>query len=156
MSIQFLALATRIRNELVEIKRLLTRIEEGWQRAVRSNDDFYRDSVALNLHGWYSGLERLFVLIAENIDGGLPKGENWHQALLLQMTQDISSIRPAVISEDTCGRLAEYRGFRHIVRNVYTFQFEIDKMTRLVVGVSEVFVRVEAELLAFASFLEQQ
>ena len=53
-------LVKRIRNELVEVERVLRRTEEGWQRASRSADDYYLDSVALNLHGFYSGLERVF------------------------------------------------------------------------------------------------
>lgn len=65
-------LANRIRLELIELERVLSRIQEGWQRAQRSNDDYYLDSVALNLHGFYSGLERIFLLIAESIDGSMP------------------------------------------------------------------------------------
>jgi hypothetical protein len=42
------------------------------------------DGVALNLHSFYSGTERIFELIAANVDDILPKGENWHQALLKQ------------------------------------------------------------------------
>lgn len=71
-------LASRIRQELFELEHVLERISEGWKRARSSNDDFYLDSVALNLHGFYSGLERIFVLIAETIDGFVPQGENWH------------------------------------------------------------------------------
>jgi len=53
-------LANRIRQELDELERVVNRIREGWDRARRSNDDFYLDAVALNLHGFYSGLERIF------------------------------------------------------------------------------------------------
>jgi hypothetical protein len=53
-----------IRQELEELQRVLDRIQEGWERSRRSNDDYYIDSVALNLHGFYSGFERLFTHIA--------------------------------------------------------------------------------------------
>lgn len=41
-------LAIRIRDELAEVERVLRRLEEGWQRAQRTADDYYLDGVALN------------------------------------------------------------------------------------------------------------
>jgi hypothetical protein len=69
-------LAIRIRESFAELDLLMRRIEEGWQRYLSSGDDFYLDGVALNLHGLYSGLERIFELVAEVIDGVKPVGEN--------------------------------------------------------------------------------
>jgi hypothetical protein len=37
------------------------------------------------------------------------------------MAVEIELVRPAVISKETRNTLDEYRGFRHIVRNVYSF-----------------------------------
>ena len=71
-------LVERIRQELDDIERSLARVNEGWERARRSNDDYYLDGVALNLHGVYSGVERIFTRIAEMVDGDLPRGEDWH------------------------------------------------------------------------------
>jgi hypothetical protein len=91
-------LVRRIHQELEELERILGRIQEGWERSRRKNDDFYLDGVALNLHGFYSGFERIFTQIAATIDGDLPHGEDWHRLLLEQMKNEISGIRPAVIS----------------------------------------------------------
>jgi hypothetical protein len=123
---------------------------------MRSMDDYYLDGVALNLHGFYSGLERIFELIAVVLDGSKPRGENWHQVLLQQMATEHPGERPAVISQGTLGQLDEYRGFRHIVRNVYTFRFDPVKIESLVKKAPALFSQVQAELLAFAQFLEQQ
>ncbi len=120
MSERLLRLATRIRDELAELDRVAERVAEGWGRALRNADDYYLDGVALNLHGFYSGLERIFELIAATIDGVKPKGENWHQALLQQMTTEAPALRPAVISQRTFRHLDDYRGFRHVVRNSYS------------------------------------
>jgi hypothetical protein len=57
---------------LAELARVAARIDEGWRRAQSSADDYYLDSVALNLHGFYSGLERIFVMIATVVDMNLP------------------------------------------------------------------------------------
>ena len=92
-------LAARIRSELKDVRRVLRRMEEGWKRAQRSSDDCYLDGVALNLHGFYGGLERIFERIAVIVDDARPIGENWHQVPLQQMTEEVSGIRPAVVSE---------------------------------------------------------
>ena len=117
-------LAMRIRNELLEIEHTLKRATEGMNRAKETGDDYYLDGVALNLHSFYSGIERIFELIAVNIDDIVPEGENWHQILLKQMAEEMTEVRPAVVSDSVRLGLDEYRGFRHVVRNVYTYKFD--------------------------------
>ena len=148
-------LSERIRGELVELKQVLHRVEEGWQRVEQSGDEYYLDGIALNLHGFYNGLERIFERIATVVDGSLPQAENWHQMLLKQMAGEIMGIRPAVISEQTYHQLDEFRGFRHVVRNVYTFKFDQIKLGNLVAKAAPLLKQVETELLAFAEFLEE-
>jgi hypothetical protein len=145
----------RIHLELDEIPRALARMDDGWERARHSNDDLYLDGVALNLHGFYMGIERILTHIAETIDGKLPHGEGWHLLLLEQMTKEVPGIRPAVISTETGMKLDEYRKFRHIVRNVYTHNFDPVKLGKLVNSAPALFAQAKAELLAFAAFLEQ-
>jgi hypothetical protein len=154
MSERLKKIADRIRSELIEIESLVDRVVSAWQLGLNSEDDFYLDSVALNLHGFYSGLERIFEFIATNIDANKPTGENWHQQLLDQMANEIRSVRPAVISEDIYVQLNEFRGFRHIVRNVYTFRFDRNKIEKLVKRVPAMYADIKQELLAFADFLE--
>lgn len=149
MSDDFSGLASRIREELNELERVLTRIGEGWERVQRSNDDYYLDGVALNLHGFYSGLERIFTLIAETIDRKLPQGENWHTLLLGQMTREIPRLRPAVISSKVGERLNEFRGFRHVVRNVYTYRFDPEKVQKLVLTAPGLFAQVKKRTIGF-------
>jgi hypothetical protein len=149
-------LAQRIRAECRELARLVERAQEGWSRAQRSSDDLYVDSVALNLHSFYAGLERLFEMIGATVDNNVPQGANWHRVLLEQMAAEFPAVRPAVISDETHQALDAYRGFRHVVRNVYAFRFDLEKVHQLVQGIPEGFSQVRAELLAFADFLEQQ
>jgi len=151
-----LQLAVSIRNELVEVQRVLGRVEEGWRRAKSSSDDYYLDAVALNLHGFYGGLERIFERIAGVVDGVRPSGEHWHQALLRQMAEEMPGMRPAVISQAPTKSLDPYRGFRHVARNVYTFHLDAVRLEHLATGASLCFDIAQAELLAFADFLEQQ
>ena len=148
-------LVGRIRQELEELQRVLGRIKEGWERSRRSNDDYYLDGVALNLHGFYSGFERIFTHIAETIDGDLPHGEDWHRLLLQQMRNEIPGVRPAVISTETGKILDDLRKFRHVVRNAYTHYLDPARLGKLVEASSEIFAQLNAEISAFAAFLEQ-
>jgi hypothetical protein len=51
--------------------------------------------------------------------------------------------------------LDEFLRFRHVLRNIYAFQFDPERVTRLVYQARPTWVQVKKELLAFASFLEQ-
>ena len=119
------------------------------------DESAYLDSVALNLHGLYSGLERLFELIARHVDRTLPTGETWHRDLLQQMARELADVRPAVISRDCALALDEFRRFRHLVRSVYTMSLVPEKMAGLVSTLPGLWSTVRAELLAFAEFLEE-
>jgi hypothetical protein len=146
-------LSARIESELKDIFTLIDRIKAAWRKARDTEDDFYLDSVALNLHGLYSGLERIFEKIASIIDGSVPTGVNWHQELLNQMAVEVPRIRPAVISIDLKDDLEEYRGFRHVVRNVYTYRLDPDKLRPLVKNINKIWEKIDKELSAFAKFI---
>jgi len=151
-------LVERIRAELRELDQIASRAQKAWNQTRQVNSDeraVYLDSVALNLHGFYSGLERLFELIARHVDGGLPTGEAWHRDLLHKMATDVKDVRPAVIGEQSVRGLDELRRFRHLVRNVYTIDFDPEKIGVLIPTLSDLYPRVKAELLAFADFLEE-
>jgi uncharacterized protein YutE (UPF0331/DUF86 family) len=154
MNKKILTLISRISEELSELDRILQRIEKAWASAETKMDELYLDSVALNLHGYYSSVERIFELIARNIDGSLPEGENWHQELLRQMMTEIKQVRPSIISRETYDSLNEYRGFRHVVRNVYTFNISSKKLRPLVEEMKNVHTSFKNEILKFIQLLE--
>jgi len=104
--------------------------------------------------GFYSGLERLFEIIAKQIDETVPAGETWHKELLLQMTCEQPGIRPGVVSKDNAVLLDEFRRFRHLVRNVYTMNLVPEKIRRLISILPNLWPKVRAELTAFAEFSE--
>ncbi|BCS53685.1 hypothetical protein [Geobacter sp. SVR] len=154
MNPQAAIFTARIDAELSELKLVVARTRQAWDKALHQGDDFYLDSVALNLHAFYSGLERIFEKLAAVIDGTVPSGANWHQELLTQMQTEIPSVRPAVISEPLKEALEEYRGFRHVVRNVYSYQLKPEKLKLLVENLENTFRMVFDELAAFAAFLK--
>ena len=149
-------LASRILSEMSALEPVIDRVESAWKAAATNNDALYYDSVALNIHSFYSGLERVFEKISSAVDGSLPQGVNWHQDLLNQMALEIPKVRPAVISDKTRQQLDTYRGFRHVVRNVYTYHISPDKMKPLAKGIRQVFKQVNKELTAFSRFIQSR
>jgi hypothetical protein len=71
------------------------------------------------------------------------------------MTAEIPNTRPAVISTQTRNRLDTYRGFRHVVRNVYTYHLDPQQIEVLVKQLPAVLTHTSQELMAFANFLEK-
>jgi hypothetical protein len=80
------ALAARIRSSMDEVVQVINRVELLSDKAIRTGDDGYWDGVALNLHGFCVGIERILEDIARSLDESVPEGADWHRALLIQMT----------------------------------------------------------------------
>ncbi|RPI88493.1 MAG: hypothetical protein EHM41_01060 [Chloroflexi bacterium] len=147
----------RISQELENLDRVVKRAELSMKKAQSDplDADLFYDSVALNLHDFYAGLERLFQYIAVNVDKLVPSGSEWHRELLNQMALEIPGIRPAVLSNDVVEKLHEYLRFRHVVRNVYTFQFDPERLSRLVNNLQNIFSQTAQDLEDFSKFLEK-
>lgn len=155
MNAVYTELVERIRGEAQDLDRTVQRAIASWAQAKRNSDvDAYLDSVALNLHGFYSGIERLFELIVRRVDRAMPTGETWHRSLLDQVAQDVVDVRPAVINQSNALALDEFRRFRHLVRNIYTMNLVPDRMAGLMTVLPRLWPALRAELLAFADFLE--
>jgi hypothetical protein len=95
-------LADRIRGTVLDLDRVTDRAMRSWSHAQKAlqDRDVYLDSAALNIHGFYSGLERIFEIIAREVDGALPTGQVWHRDLLFQMSRDMPDVRPGEIELD--------------------------------------------------------
>ncbi len=157
MNTDFIVLANRIRETVSELEQVIARVERGIRAAKRHQDDvdLYIDAIALNLHDFYSGLERVFRQIGSIIDRSTPASEGWHRDLLNQMCLDLPMIRPRVLSEQTCAALEDFLRFRHIVRNVYAFRLDGDRVNQLAQKARALHDQIATELHAFADYLEQ-
>ena len=127
------AVAGRIRQELTALEMVATRVGGAWAEAMRSPGGYNVDAAALNLHGFYVGLERVFLIVAERIDQSAPSGASWRREPLPQMAVELPDVRPAVIFADLIDKLDRYRGFRHVVRNVYAHVLGARRVGELVV-----------------------
>ena len=148
----------RIIVECLIIDKVVNRSLLAWTEAGKYPDvqSLYLDSVALNLHGFYTGIERLFELIARHIDESIPSDKNWHRNLLKQMSESNKNYRPAVISKSIFFELDEFRRFRHVVRNVYSTSLAPDRMKTIMNNLPTTWKQLNDELHAFAEFLKHQ
>ena len=135
---------------MVRAERALTQARQRPE-----DQDLYLDSAALNLHDFYTGLERIFHQIAAMVDGSMSTAREWHRDLLRQMSTDLPHTRPPVLSAETTKMLDEYLSFRHVVRNIYAFEFDWERIERLIRRLRPAYEQVETELLSFADFLER-
>jgi hypothetical protein len=165
-------IAGRIRAELKELDQVVARITHIWQQVEdqegidqptdlnRQVGDYHSrlgyqvDAVALNLHSFYTGIEHILDVIARGVDQTRPSGEAWHKELLLQMSAEIPDVRPPVLRRETRAQLDRYRGFRHVVRNVYTYRLDPAQIALLIQQLPTTFESVSNDLLAFADWLE--
>ena len=153
---RYAVLAGRIRQDLHELERVVTRVERAVQARHRSADeDLFLDSAALNLHDFYTGLERILTHIASTVDQSVPSGSDWHRELLRQMTVEIAGLRPQVLPVDVAADVDEYLRFRHVVRHIYAFELEPERVERLASRLRPTFRDVETALMRFAAFLER-
>ncbi len=157
MIARYRLLAERLRVDLRSLARVIERAENALSRASRQpqDQDYFLAAAALDLHGFYTGVERLFELIAGEVDGSRPATPFWHRDLLAQMSLLVTGIRPAVLTTETQAALTDYLEFRHVVRNVYTFNLRPERVAELVQGLRPTFEFVQRDFLAFAAFLDQ-
>lgn len=153
MNGRFRALAGRISVALEDLSRVVSRTELLAAKAQQTGDDGYWDAVALNLHGFYAGTEHVLEDIARTVDESLPDGAGWHQDLLLQMSAEVKAVRPPVLSQATRHCLDEYRGFRHVVRNVYTFNLNPTRLAALSGGLRSCLEMTAGDLSDFSAFV---
>jgi hypothetical protein len=153
----YMVLAERIRKELDDLERLVARANRALSTARKNpqDADLFLDSASLNMHDLYSGFERVFKQIAATVDGAVPASAEWHRELLEQMGLDLPKVRPPVLTSESLRSLDEYLRFRHVVRNVYTFSFDPERIGKLVKESETVFEQVKHELSSFADFLEK-
>jgi hypothetical protein len=156
MIARYRIVSERLRSELKDLALVVDRAEEAAERAQQHPDDerFYLTAAAFELHSFYTGLERLFELVAREIDERLPSGPAWHRELLTQMSLSLLPLRPAVIATETLPALEEYLGFRHIVRNIYAFHLRPGRVAELTHDLRPAFKQVQRDLQVLIQFLE--
>lgn len=154
-------------NEMA-LERIVSEIKEetGSLKALRNDyknflekypslDKYLLRAKASFLADFYMGVERIFKIIAEELNGGTPKGEDWHKRLLLDMSLNIGK-KPPVISGELYSKLLMFLGFRHVVRQVYGFELDEKRLDALSVHFEPVLEKFIEEIESFCRFLRNR
>jgi len=143
-------LVAEIKDELSNLEILAQKLSS---QVNRTNEEEIAESAALRLHNFYTGCERIFKLIASEVNGAVPHELDWHKRLLAQAAIEIDGIRPLVISTKTRKKLEELLRFRHIVRNIYGFELESERIEALIALTIRLYPRLTKEINNFMAFL---
>jgi predicted nucleotidyltransferase len=152
----YLALKTRLEDELTGLERITRGLEMALERAGEAPDEFSARALASYVDDFYTGCERLCERVAVTLDDGLPQGERWHQMLLGQMGEPGGGARPPLFGGSLLLELDEYRRFRHRVRHIYGYELEAERVLALARGVASVLGRVKTAVTTFGQWLEGQ
>ena len=138
-----------LQAEILEIRPLLHKLETSEPDPVEIR------AVATTLHAFYSGVERIFLLIAKDIDNQIPQSIHWHRDLLAQM-KNSSKQRPRVIDQGLYDILADYLGFRHFFRHGYPTRLEWQTMEPLTKALIETSRQYIEQVTGFIAELKNQ
>lgn len=146
------AFARRLAAEIAHELERLEQLREELAAAPRADDTFTLRARGSMLHDFYGGIERVFVRIAEELNGGVPQGEQWHRQLITDMSLEIAGVRPAVIDTAVAEELADYLRFRHVFRNVYGSLLEAERMRPLEERLPDVLTAFVTQIRAFLAW----
>ena len=152
---ELLDLKMRVQSELCNVQKTAQRALDAWERISQfpEQQSYYIDSVALNLHSFYNGLERILVVIARELDPIFPSGDRWHRDLLEQMGREIPEKRPAILSERTRDLLDEFLAFRHLIRSLYAFELDAERLKYLLDRLPEALSSTKHDIESFCRLL---
>lgn len=126
-------------------------------RSKTDSDDFsaYIESLALNLHSFYEGIEAIFDKVLEFTGEDKPSGHEWHLELIERMAMPIRQLRPEVISEQTVKHLDTYRAFRHKVRHIYGFMLVPENIITIAEKMKDNHEEFKRDFGKFMAFVEE-
>ena len=146
-------LARRLNAEIEAELAALDALEREFATRPRTDDSYSLRARGSILHDFYNGVERIFVRVARELNGGVPRAEQWHQQLIDDMTLDVPKVRPAVIDARLAKGLGEYLRFRHVFRNVYGGFLEVERLRPLEERLPRALTSFRQQIRAFLSWM---
>jgi uncharacterized protein YutE (UPF0331/DUF86 family) len=145
---------SEILAELEHISNLMKEYDDFLNKYAAHMDIYLLRVQASFMADFYMGMEKILRLIAEELNGGVPRGEGWHKKLLHTMTIEIDGVRPPVISKKLYEDLLKFLAFRHVVRQAYGFQLNEKKLIELEKIFKKTYKGFHREIKKFCSFLD--
>ncbi len=148
-------LTQRINDECTKIESTVQGIQKALEDIEVLPDaarEYIEESIANRLADVYSGIERIFERIANEVDGHLQRGSRWHKNLLEQMIRQRPERQP-VISQDTFLLLEALLEYRHKVDNIYAVELIYEITVEHAKNVEKLFQSFSDDLNRFTDSL---
>jgi hypothetical protein len=120
-----------------------------------SMDAYLYRAVASFMTDFYLNAESIFKTIADELDGGAPRGNNWHERLLASMAVEKEGIRPAVITAELHAALKPFLAFRHAIPQSYGSAYDERMLAEIENQFQSTRNRFSVEMGVFRAFLER-
>lgn len=148
-------LLIRIKKEIeAELNGILKLLKE-YKELPKDEGIFLLRAKGSIFHDFYTAAERIFLKIGEELNGGIPKSEQWHKDLLFDMTLELETVRPSVISEKIHEHMQLFLRFRHVFRNIYGYELRREKIAPLDEQFEETLTGFVKEIESFLHWLAQ-
>ena len=149
-------LASDIELELSKLAKLEARVQKVKQNidAALEYADYFYESLALKFYNFYMGCERIFCCISTELSGDFSRSLNWDKRLFERMSIDLDE-RKAVISSEAASLLEEFLWFRHVVRSLYSYEVDAERVDRLLVKYPVAWAQVETDIRSFVDWLRE-
>ncbi|MGJ3247571.1 MAG: nucleotidyltransferase family protein [Elainellaceae cyanobacterium] len=153
---KFLALKDHLDDEVRALDRCVQELVPAIDRAKERLESYDVWALASYINDFYRRCERMSERVAVALDGRLPQGANWHQALLRQVAEHGGNDRPPVWSGALLFDLDEYRRFRHVVHHKYGDELHPDYVLKLAELAPQMAPKIKEAIAHFNEWLVDQ
>jgi hypothetical protein len=150
---KFIGFFADLDRELKNLESLVAEAAENLQNLSGKPSKTIIRACAGILHDFYTGIEKIFERIANEIDGGVPRGYDWHLQLLQRMLAQVPDTRPQVIDASLGEELDEFMRFRHVFRHQYGFQLRWQLVKELINRLPQIHQRFVEQIRNFEQWL---
>ncbi|MEL7052071.1 MAG: nucleotidyltransferase domain-containing protein [Cyanobacteria bacterium J06588_5] len=151
----FLETKVRLQDEIYAISQTVKTLNALLAQADAIPNIALIPAAAGYVEDFYSGCERLAERVVVTFDDGLPEGRNWHQKLLLQVSEPGGKGRPPLWNASFLETLDDYRSFRHRVRHLYNIDLDDDRVLVIAGRVPEIFEQTKQAVAEFSHWLDE-
>jgi len=111
---------------LAQLEQVFASVRDKLDLAPEQVAAYDRGAIGYLLHNFYNGCENIFRRIAAFFENDIGS-DTWRADLLRRMRLEVQGYRPAVIDEQLYRLLEDFRGFRHLFRNAYSFELDWER-----------------------------
>ena len=139
---------------LAQLEQVFAAVRDKLDLAPEQVSAYDRGAIGYLLHNFYNGCENIFRRIAAFFENDIGP-DTWHADLLRRMRLEIQGYRPAVIDEQLYRLLEDFRGFRHVFRNAYSFELDWERERLVARRLERAAGLMQEQVRAFLARLDQ-